>query len=306
MIKQKPKTVNLENISPHVRFVQYFEANETNFYLPWRVIYDTEMMFVTEGECVVETEDDKYVVSAGQIHVMEPFIRHKRYVKPKNGEGGFKYFDVHYDWVYDENNADFSVEEMYLIPSWQQVEQIIADFNLLKRNIYKFDGMQPCSAMKVKKNFLFNELFTRLNEVYNSEEKHKSLKLRGIFLEILAEFFDEMEEEERANGWSDVVNKYLAYVSDNYQKDVDLEELSRSEGISPSHFRKIFKSIMNKAPHEFLIDYRIEQAKKLLMSHKYTITEVSFMVGYDDYHYFSRIFKNKEGVSPKAFLDNNS
>lgn len=61
---------------------------------------------------------------------------------------------------------------------------------------------------------------------------------------------------------------------------------------------------MNRAPLEYIIDYRMEQAKKLFMTGKYNISEVGYMVGYDDMHYFSRLFKQKVGCSPTAFIKN--
>ena len=48
----------------------------------------------------------------------------------------------------------------------------------------------------------------------------------------------------------------------------------------------------------------MEQAKKLFMTGKYNISEVGYMVGYDDMHYFSRLFKQKVGCSPTAFIKN--
>ena len=64
----------------------------------------------------------------------------------------------------------------------------------------------------------------------------------------------------------------------------------------------IFKHQMNRAPLEYIIDYRMEQAKRLFMTKKYNISEVSYMVGYDDMHYFSRLFKQKVGCSPTDFI----
>ena len=60
---------------------------------------------------------------------------------------------------------------------------------------------------------------------------------------------------------------------------------------------------MNRAPHEYIIDYRMEQAKKLIASGKFNISEVSFMVGYDDIHYFSRLFKQKVGCTPTEYAE---
>ena len=130
--------------------------------------------------------------------------------------------------------------------------------------------------------------------------------MRGIFLEILSEIYDQSAMDTEGNqGNSEIVEEYMNYIIENYDHEIDLPKIVHEYGISPSHFRKLFKNETNKAPHEFLVDYRIKQAKNLLLTHKYTVTEVAFMVGYDDYHYFSRLFTNKVGCSPKAFQNEN-
>ena len=63
----------------------------------------------------------------------------------------------------------------------------------------------------------------------------------------------------------------------HYSEEIDLNKVVRDYGISPSRFRAIFKHQMNRAPLEYIIDYRMEQAKKLFMTGKYNISEVGYI-----------------------------
>ena len=296
--------VDLLSLSPYIRFVQQFNANDTNYYVPWRIIYDHEMIFCTEGECIVETESETYKISAGQVHIMKPFVRHKRHI----GKGQiFNYYDVHFDFFYDRENADFSAHEVYELPCLSMVEQAIVDMNLIKRKSYELDELPPYSALKKTHYSYMVEQMSELLKIYESETPSKQVRLRAVMLNLIAEIVDEVYGDQTgADANSDIVQNYIEYITDNYQHDINLPKILKEQGISPSHFRRIFKSIIRKAPHEYLIDYRIEQSKKLLMTKRYTVSEVSYMVGYDDLHYFSRLFKNKEGVSPKTFIEMNS
>lgn len=83
------------------------------------------------------------------------------------------------------------------------------------------------------------------------------------------------------------------YMSGHFYENVDLVAFSQQYGFSPNYFRKIFKQILNCAPNEYLINVRLNEAKKLLKLGYYTVQTVSEMVGYDDIHYFSRLFKKK-------------
>ena len=54
---------------------------------------------------------------------------------------------------------------------------------------------------------------------------------------------------------------------------------------------------------QHLLNVRIEKAKKLLMTKRYGIAEIAKMVGFSSIHYFSRYFKEKEGVTPVEYRE---
>ena len=295
--------IDMLSLSPYVRFVQTFHANEFNYYVPWRILYDNEITFVTEGEYVVETENEKYVVKANEVHVMKPFVKHRYYVE-KGKE--FNYYGVHFDWFYDKNNPDFDVKETYLSQCWDMVKAAKIDEDLMGRKAYDSKEFPSVKSLFIHRFAEMKELFAELLSVFEGDLPSKPIRLRGIFLQILSEICDEvyLKQKNEVHG-SDMVENYMNFIIENYQNEIDLPKIVGEYGISPSHFRKLFKTVTNKAPHEFLMEYRIKQAKKLLLTYKYTVTEVAFMVGYDDYHYFSRLFTNKVGCAPKTFQDRN-
>ena len=55
------------------------------------------------------------------------------------------------------------------------------------------------------------------------------------------------------------------------------------------------------SPHEYLIEYRISQAKNMLKTTSLSISEIAEKVGYSDSLAFSKVFKNHIGISPKTF-----
>ncbi len=74
---------------------------------------------------------------------------------------------------------------------------------------------------------------------------------------------------------------------------------------SKDHLRRRFKKATGQTPGEYLVDLRIEHAKKLMSENRilqYNIAEIGAMSGYYDSHYFSRIFKKKTGMTPTEFL----
>ncbi|BBI36661.1 AraC family transcriptional regulator [Cohnella abietis] len=93
----------------------------------------------------------------------------------------------------------------------------------------------------------------------------------------------------------------LAYMNENYMKDIKIAQLAKMAGFSKNHFTKRFKSQMNMTPTEYFLMQRMAKAKQLLFSSD-KIKEVAQQVGYKDEHYFSRVFKKSEGVAPTFYM----
>jgi AraC family transcriptional activator of pobA len=66
---------------------------------------------------------------------------------------------------------------------------------------------------------------------------------------------------------------------------------------------RICHQIANKSPKEIILDYFVSEAQILLQHDEKTITEVAYHLGFEDPAYFSRFFKLKVGLTPKAFQE---
>ncbi len=93
------------------------------------------------------------------------------------------------------------------------------------------------------------------------------------------------------------------YIKQNFQKDLALEEVARTVGISPYYFSKLFKEETGMNYTEYLTGIRIEKAKELLSNRELSIKEVCVDSGYGNPNYFSRIFKKWTGITPTEFRD---
>lgn len=106
-----------------------------------------------------------------------------------------------------------------------------------------------------------------------------------------------------------IIQKACKYIEENLDKDVSLEQLANYLGCSPFYLSKLFKEERGSNYISYVTELRLEKAKKLLGNDSLIIKEITSMVGYNDQNYFSKLFKQKFGVSPteyrEALLKNN-
>ncbi len=90
----------------------------------------------------------------------------------------------------------------------------------------------------------------------------------------------------------------LKYVEEHYQERITIENMAELTYYSKSHFMKFFKSHMGNSFIEYLNDYRLTMAERMLRISDASVLEIAEMNGFENLSYFNRIFKRKYGCSP--------
>jgi AraC family transcriptional regulator of arabinose operon len=94
------------------------------------------------------------------------------------------------------------------------------------------------------------------------------------------------------------------YVREHVRDKFSLSRWAASVHLSPSHFSHLFNKVLGISPIKYLLDYRLQRAKDLLVHTVYSIKEIAEMVGYSDQSQFSRAFRKAESVGPLAYRNN--
>lgn len=87
----------------------------------------------------------------------------------------------------------------------------------------------------------------------------------------------------------------------NYRAQLTLNQLADLCNMSPSYLSKIFKETFQITPINYLIKYRIEIASNMLLHDNLRIEDIAVQTGFNNANYFSRMFKQIMGVSPKDY-----
>ncbi|MFV0504557.1 MAG: helix-turn-helix domain-containing protein [Lachnospirales bacterium] len=125
------------------------------------------------------------------------------------------------------------------------------------------------------------------------EMEYKILRFVPIYLELIFN----LERE----GLSKEIKKAIIFIRNNYNKDIRLQVVAKEIGLNETYLSRVFKEKIGVNFTEYLNKVRLEAAVDLLSTTNLTVFQVAQEVGYNSESYFSRIFKQYYGLSPKAY-----
>ncbi len=97
---------------------------------------------------------------------------------------------------------------------------------------------------------------------------------------------------------SGLIKKAITYMEKHYKENISLQNVAEAVYLNPSYFSKLFKEQTGTGFIDFLNKIRVEQSKKYLRQLDMNISEVALNSGFCDQSYYTRVFKNVEGITP--------
>ena len=102
---------------------------------------------------------------------------------------------------------------------------------------------------------------------------------------------------------NNIIDSAILFINQNYWKDISLNSLSDVLYIHPIYLSRLFKEKTGQNYIKYLTDVRIEKAKALLKDRNLKIYSITELVGYESPKYFSKVFKETVGLTPKEYRD---
>ena len=162
-------------------------------------------------------------------------------------------------------------------------------------------------------NEISNPIFLVLNELkrYDINSSTKNLFLKAKIYELFSHLYNRnrdlnieqcpfLTNEENFKK----IKKAKDIIIGNMTNPPTLIDLSKEINLSLKKLKEGFKKIYGKPVFQFLLEYKMELAKKLLAENNYNVNEVSLKLGYSTASHFITAFKNKYGLTPKNFKKN--
>lgn len=138
----------------------------------------------------------------------------------------------------------------------------------------------------------------------NDEEKY--LMLQGITRkEDFIKFLHAIEGKVNVIGVEDsdnyIVRNVKKHLKQHYKEGVVLKEVAETFGLTNTYLSMLFKKETGETLKDYLTSLKIEKAKELLKETNWQVSEIAKEIGYENEHYFSRIFKQKTEMTPTGY-----
>ncbi|MDF2613166.1 MAG: transcriptional regulator, AraC family [Clostridia bacterium] len=124
-----------------------------------------------------------------------------------------------------------------------------------------------------------------------------STYISHILMEMLSSKFNEKNNKNYQQHKEDI-DKVIHYITKNYMNEIRVDDFADIIHLSKYHFLKVFKQYIGTSPYEYLINYRINEAKILLKTTHHSISYIASAVGFLNESNFIKQFKRITHLTP--------
>ena len=136
---------------------------------------------------------------------------------------------------------------------------------------------------------------------YDKMEKHTYTANKSTLAYLCGCILSVLSDISATAEYNPLTKKIIAYIQEDISRKITLEDIGRLTFFSPIYCDTVFKKEVGRSIVDYVLDRRIDEAKRLLLEGDLPLPEIAETVGFGDYNYFSRVFKKRSGYSPTAY-----
>jgi AraC-like DNA-binding protein len=201
-------------------------------------------------------------------------------------------------------------DAVHFFPSGELVEEVGSTYGIdVRRRLAELGGV----TILPRTNWL-NEVMHRYVYERVVARERTNLACRFLEQEIVKEVYYRLEDYARLDtsrfdldkGAMDLrgptLRAAMDFIEANLFRDLAVGDIAASTGISESTLLREFRTRLKKSPQAYVVDRRLEEAAALLKGQRYSVSQVSDIVGYENVSSFSAAFKKKFAISPSQVV----
>ncbi|OGV49905.1 MAG: hypothetical protein A2X49_11840 [Lentisphaerae bacterium GWF2_52_8] len=169
----------------------------------------------------------------------------------------------------------------------------------LVSRLLKEQKLSPGSPLSLSSPEIIESYASLMHREITGHRPPDGLILRNLYHSLLREIARDISRE-KSFVVPERISRVLRHIESHYDERLCLRELAGMACVSVPRFCTEFKRCLGSSPIDYLIEVRMRQAQYLLSDEGASVREVGARVGYDDPFQFSKMFKKKFGMSPRA------
>lgn len=238
-----------------------------------------EINYVKKGNCILHLDKESVSFREGEIMIITSGINHSF----EAGSGGttlmqleflpeiFSHFDFH---------SGQSTAELTPVTLFSEENRLI----------------------KIVNNVRIMRVVQRIVNELKMKSQYYHYLVVMYYAELLILIHRHMDEAYLPICTNDSLKKAIAYIRHNYQSSISINDVAEHTGIGERYLRKLFSQHLNLSPLDYLNQLRINKSIELLRNTEMSVKEICFQCGFQSPQYFSRIFKQQMGTSPRGLV----
>lgn len=247
----------------------------------------SELVFIVKGKGVQVIEQNEYLVSAGDVFVLQGNQKH--FFKDAQG---IEIVNVMFE---NNKNSNLISNSVKKLDGYNAL--FILESNYRAQHHFK-NKLHLNRSELAKMEFILNSM---IQETQYKMEGYEPL-LRNKFEELiilLSRHYCNLESNE-ARGLVRI-GKVIDFMETNFAEKIFLDDLAEIAFMSSRNFQRVFKKAIGSSPTNYLLQIRLQNARKLLRTTDIQIGKIAYETGFGDSNYFIKCFKKEFNITPVKF-----
>jgi AraC-like DNA-binding protein len=238
-----------------------------------RILPEYQIVYIPKGEGFFSAAGKTWEVIPGSMFFILPGLKH--WYKPVEEKGWYEYWVGFRGSYFDKLAAEGLLSKERLFFNIGHYDYLITVFN---RIFSEVRGQKPLYQMNAC----------------------------SAVLSLITEVLSRSRRQEQPDFYQQIVEKAKFLMETNIYGAINLPSIANQIGISTSRLNEIFKQFTSMTPYQYYIHIKIHKAEELLGEKNISVKETARHMGFEDQLYFSRIFKQKTGITPSDWKKHNS
>lgn len=269
-------TENLRNkrLADVFRFISFYPTEKYGPHKHVRI----EINYVKKGNCILHLDNESVTFREGEIMIITSDVNH----------------------LFEAGSEGTTLMQLEFLP------EMFSHFNL--KSEPGTNGSTPTSVflfseenrlIKIVNNVRIMRSVQRIVNELEAKSPYYQYLVMMYYAELLILVYRYMDETYLPICTNELLKKAIGYIRMNSHLDININSVASQIGISDRYLRNLFSQYLNLSPLDYLNQIRINKAVELLRNTEMSVKEVCFQCGFQSPQYFSRIFKQQIGISPR-------